>query len=278
MLKGEIFDPQTFYQLPNGQWEGNMFPGNIIPTSRISQVSQKIIAMAEACCLPTVKNPDGSYPLINNAAASAQGQPIFDQYNFTEKVDQVINDTNRLSASYSYNYRPRQNNNGGGELWDPAEPTTGGPLYAEGYQTIHSSLGRAAWDRNISPRLLNNFTIFYNRMSNPYFADYNSTNGCQQWGIANCNSTGYPAVNWGGGPIYGLSNIGNSQNDFQVYNGYGLNDTVSYSKGRHFIKAGFDFRRNYTNDRPQGNPSFTFNALTTSIPNAAFSGVIPGIP
>lgn len=276
VYKGEVFDPLSFSQLSNGQWTGQMFPGNIIPTSRISKVSANIAAMAAACCLPTVKNPDGSYPLINNAAASAQGQPIFDQYNFTEKVDQIINDTNRLSASYSYNDRPRQNNNGSGELWDPADPSTGGPLYAQGYQQVHSQLARAAWDRSITPSFLNNFTIFYNRMSNPYYADYNSVDGCKQWGIANCDSTGYPAVNWGGGPIYGLSNIGYSQNDFQVYNGYGLNDTISVAHGRHFIKAGFDFRRNYTNDRPHGNPSFTFNALSTSIPNAAFSGVSTG--
>ena len=276
VYKGEIYDPLTFSQLPSGRWIGTMFPGNIIPASRISHVSQNIIAMAQACCLPTVKNADGSYPLINNAAASAQGQPIFDQYNFTEKIDQTINDSNRISGSYSYNYRPRQNNNGSGELWDPTNPTTGGPLYAQGYQTVHSTLARAAWDRNITPRLLNNLTIFYNRMSNPYFADYNTHDGCKEWGIANCDSTGYPSVNWGGGPIYGLSNIGYSQNDFQVYNGYGLSETVSFSKGRHFIKAGVDIRRNYTNDRPHGNPSFSFNALTTSIPNEAFSGVSTG--
>src|SRR5262249_40003946 len=144
------------------------FLGNIIPTSRISKVSSNITAMAQACCLPTVKNPDSTYPLLNNAAASAQGQPIFDQYNFTEKVDQTINDTNRLSASYSYNDRPRKNNNSSGELWSPADPTTSRPLYAQGFQQVHSQLIRAAWDRNFSPRLLNNFTIFYNRMSNPY--------------------------------------------------------------------------------------------------------------
>jgi hypothetical protein len=274
--RGAIYDPQTFSQLPNGQWIGQIFPGNIIPTARISKVSANIAAMAQACCLPTVKNPDGSYPLINNASASAQGQPIFDQYNFTEKVDQTINDTNRISASYSYNDRPRENNNGSGQLWSPADPNTGGPLYAQGFQRVHSQLARAAWDHNFSPRLLNNFTVFYNRMANPYYADFYTRDGCKEWGIANCDSTGYPPVNWGGGPIYSLSNIGYSQNDFQVYNGYGLTDTVSFTKGRHFIKAGFDFRRNYTNDRPHGNPSFTFNALSTSIPNAAFSGVSTG--
>ena len=51
---------------------------------------------------------------------------------------------------------------------------------------------------------------------------------------------------------------------------------MSFSHGRHFLKAGIDLRRNYTNDRPHGNPSFTFNALETAIPNEAASGVNTG--
>ena len=276
VYKGTIYDPLTFSQLSSGRYIGTMFPGNIIPASRISKVSATISAMAMACCLPTIKNPDGSYPLINNAVQSASGTPLFDQYNFTQKVDQTINDTNRLSASYSYNYRPRYLNNSGGNLWDASNPLLGGPLFNQNLQTLHSSLARASWDRTITPRILNNFTIFYNRMGNPNYNQEITHDGAKEWGIANIDSAGYPSVNWGGGPIYGLSNIGNNQDDFQVYNGYGFNDSVSLSKGRHFIKAGVDFRRNYTNDRPHGNPSFTFSALTTSIPNEAFSGVSTG--
>jgi Carboxypeptidase regulatory-like domain len=276
VYRGAIYDPATFSQLPSGRWIGTMFPGNIIPAARISKVSKTISAMALACCLPTVKDASGNYPLLNNAVQSASGTPLFDQYNFTEKVDQTINDRNRLSASYSYNYRPRYLNNSGGNLWDASSPLLGGPLFNQNLQQIHSSLARASWDRTISPRLLNNFTVFYNRMNNPNFNQQITHNGAKEWGIANIDSAGYPSVNWGAGPIYGLSNIGNNQDDFQAYNGNGLTDTVSFSHGRHFLKAGIDLRRNYTNDRPHGNPSFTFNALETAIPNEAASGVNTG--
>lgn len=276
VLRGTIYDPLSFSQLPNGRWTGMAFPGNIIPTSRISRVSKNISAMALACCLPTVKDASGNYPLINNAVQSASGTPLFDQYNFTSKVDQTIDDRNRLSASYSYNYRPRYLNNSGGNLWDPSDPLFGGPLFNQNTQKIHSSLARAAWDRTITAHLLNNFTIFYNRMNNPNYNQQIEHDGAKEWGIANVDSAGYPSVNWGSGPIYSLSNIGNNQDDFQAYNGYGMTDTVSLSHGRHFLKAGIDIRRNYTNDRPHGNPSFTFNALETSIPNEAFSGVSTG--
>ena len=42
------------------------------PRARISKVSKTISAMALACCLPTVKDASGNYPLINNAVQSAQ--------------------------------------------------------------------------------------------------------------------------------------------------------------------------------------------------------------
>ena len=157
VYRGAIYDPQSFSQLPNGRWIGTMFPGNIIPAARISKVSKTISAMALACCLPTVKDASGNYPLLNNAVQSASGTPLFDQYNFTEKVDQTINDRNRLSASYSYNYRPRYLNNSGGNLWDASNPLLGGPLFNQNLQQIHSSLARASWDRTISPRVPEQF-------------------------------------------------------------------------------------------------------------------------
>lgn len=272
-----IYDPQTFSQSANGRWTGQTFPGNIIPASRISRVSKTIAAMAEACCLPTVRNADGSYPLIHNASQSAVNTPLFDMYNFTQKVDQVINDGNRLSGSFSYNSRPRyQLLGGGGNLWDPSQPLTGGPLFNERKQTVRSTLSRFAWDRNISPRLLNNVTLFHNRMSAGAYNFGVDRDGAQEWGIADIHSTGYPAVNWGGGPVYTLSNIGNTQNTFTANNGYGVTESVSFSTGRHFLKAGFDYRKTSTNTRPTGNPSFAFSALSTAVPNTASAGVTTG--
>ena len=86
----------------------------------------------------------------------------------------------------------------------------------------------------------------------------------------------YPSINWGGGPIVGQTNVGDTQNDLSLYMGWGLLDTVSMAHGRHFMKAGFDFRRNHINTRPSQGGSFTFNARATSIPNETFSGNTTG--
>ena len=76
MATGAVYDPATFRQLANGSWVGDMFPGNVIPKSRFSAVSQKLNAISKAHYLPQVKDPSGQYPLTNNGYFPLSTQPI----------------------------------------------------------------------------------------------------------------------------------------------------------------------------------------------------------
>ena len=60
----------------------------------------------------------------------------------------------------------------------------------------------------------------------------------------------------------------------RAYNSWGIADTLSWSKGRHFMKFGIDLRGNQLNKRPQGNLAGTFNftAAQTGIPGVNFVG------
>jgi hypothetical protein len=270
VLKGAVYDPLTFRQLDNGRYVGDMFPGNRIPVSRISQVSQRVNALLKKGYLPTVRNPDGSIPLTNNAIRPAAGTPEFDQYQFSTKVDQNIGDKQKVAGSISWNKRPRllldQT-----RLWDPSDPV-GGVLTSARRQTIKSELARISHDYNISPRLLNTFSVYYNRMGNPNIGNFKDIDGAKELGIKNMSTFGFPNIDFSGGPFVNLTNIGDPQNDYQVYMGFGLIDTVSFSKGRHFMKAGIDLRHNHLNTRPTQGGGFIFNARGTAIPNEAFSG------
>ena len=270
VFRGAIYDPSTFRQLADGRWIGDMFPGNRIPSSRISQVSQRLNGLLKKGYLPTVRNPDGTIPLTNNAIRPLAGTPEFDQYQFSTKVDQNISTGHKLAGSFSFNKRPRllldQT-----RLWDPSDPT-GGVLTSARRQTIKSELARINHDWNVTPRLLNTFTVYYNRMANPNIGAYKDIDGAKELGIKNLSTFGFPNIDFGGGPFVGLTNVGDPQNDFQVYMGYGLINTVSFSSGRHFMKAGIDLRRNHLNTRPTQGGGFAFNARGTAIPNEAFSG------
>lgn len=274
VLKGAIYDPATFRQLANGRYVGDMFPGNVIPISRFSKVSQNLNAIATARYLPTVRDASGQIPLVNNQAFPVSGQPLWDHYLYAVKVDHNFNDNHRLSGSFNYAYTPRLILDMGG-LWDPRE-NDGGPLAKARTRQDTGSLVRLAEDWTISPRVLNHVTLFYNRRGNPQTAIETGTDGAAALGIANLSTTGYPVVNWGGGPFVSLQNPGFISNSFRADVSFGLLDSVSFNIGRHFLKAGVDIR--FTDQNITGGYSTTFNfaARGTAIPNEAFSGTQTG--
>ena len=79
-----------------------MFPGNKIPVSRFSKVSQNLNSMLEKDYLPTVRDASGQIPLTNNASFPTSGSPIWDHYLYGLKVDHNLNASHRLTGSVNY--------------------------------------------------------------------------------------------------------------------------------------------------------------------------------
>jgi hypothetical protein len=275
VARGAIYDPATFRRLENStRWVGDMFPGNRIPVSRFSSVSQHLNTIAKAGYLPTARDAAGNIPLTNNATFPVSSTPRFDQHQFSVKGDELISSYHKLSGSYSFNTRPRLLLDQGG-MWDIADPE-GGPLSKARIQPLHSHLMRIAHDWTISPTVLNHAGIFVNRLANPNTSAHAGIDGGAFLGIKNFSTIGVPQVNWGGGPFVTLQNPGDPQYSFLASLSWGIQDTLSWSKGKHFIKVGFDIRGNNLNSRNGPEGSFTFNAIGTAIPNEAFSGNLTG--
>ena len=125
-------------------------PGQQDPGVADQPGSQRVNALLRNGYLPTVRNPDGTIPLTNNAIRPAAGTPEFDQYQFSTKIDQNIGPATKLAGSISYNKRPRllldQT-----RLWNPDDPI-GGVLTSARRQTIKSELARISHDWNVKPR------------------------------------------------------------------------------------------------------------------------------
>jgi len=84
-----------------------------------------------------------------------------------------------------------------------------------------------------------------------------------------------PRINWGAGPAgVSFDPIGDPQDDLQVYQSWGIANSLSWAKGRHFMKFGADVRGNQLNTDPNGNLAGTFNftAAQTGIPGVNFVG------
>src|ERR1019366_7026587 len=104
-----IFDPASTQQNPDGTYSRTAFPGNIIPTSDFSKVSENIIKMA-----PT-QEPDIPGSIFHNKYA-VPGSPRFDLSDYLGKFDQNITDKQKLSFYWGDNTRIRDNGSPGGML------------------------------------------------------------------------------------------------------------------------------------------------------------------
>lgn len=267
ILRGAIYDPQTLRQV-NGAFVADPFPGNIIPAARISQVSRRIGEIGKQFYAPV-----GTALTANNFFPTSQ-TPEFDQNQWSFRLDHSLSDKQKLSGMLARSKRPRVLLDAGGP-WSQQDPL-GGPLSAARRQVINSWLARVNHDYTFTPSFINHFTVSFNRMGNPNRSAHVDDGCAAALGIKGVLQTGAcPRINWGAGPN-GISfdALGDPQDDFQAYNAWGASDTVSWSRGRHFMKFGLDFRGNQQNNRPQGNlpGTFNFNAAQTGIPGVNFVG------
>ena len=287
IVQGMIYDPNTLSLMPDGsgRYIAQPFPGNIIPRNRLSTVSQNVMKVGVPRYLPTYKDPKtGLYPLQQNANwPSLRDSGVaqisdFAQHQYDVKIDRIISDRHKLSAGYDFNRRPVLEPRSGG-LWDYND-STGGPWAQNFYQNMNTHRARVSEDWTATPRIFNHFAAYYNLNTNPPGDLNTGVDGAAVYGIKGVTLNNYPNLNWGGGPIYGLS----YPQPFFAWVArayiYGFSDTVSFSKGRHFFKAGYDnqnyFRTGPVYDKGNSGLSLNFSPATTNIPNVAVNTTYTG--
>jgi hypothetical protein len=279
VYQGAIYDPASFYQLPSGRWVGEMFPGNQIPVSRISAVSRNLNEIMKKHYLPTVRDASGRFPLENNLALPITSTTTTDEYKWSVKMDQNISSRHKISGTYNYVYRPRLLVSAGGTrpLWDARDMRFGGPLSRAVPQNTLAQFARLAHDWTVSPRVLNHVSVYWNRFSFPYAMHNYKTNGAKELGIRNLDTPGYPNIDWSSGPFVALSTPGFTRNRFFARGSFGLRDTVSFFKGRHFMKAGYEAQFYQFNSSTTNDDHFIyFRPHATAIPGEPFSGNVTG--
>jgi Carboxypeptidase regulatory-like domain len=281
IYRGALYDPATTRPVTAGEVDTvtgltardtglvrDPFPNNIIPQNRTSQVSRRIGEIAQRYYAPV-----GTALTLNNFFPTSQ-TPEFDQNQWSVRLDHNLSEKQKLSGMVARSIRPRLLLDAGGP-WSQVDPI-GGPLSAARRQVINSWLARINHDITFRPTLINHFTLSFNRMANPNRSAHVEDGCAAMLGITGVKQDGpCPRINWGGGDNgVSFDALGDPQDDFQAYNSWGISDTVSWSRGRHFLKFGVDFRGNQQNNRPQGNlpGTFNFTAAQTGIPGVNFVG------
>ena len=265
VYRGQIFDPSTT-RMVNGQVVRDPFPGNIIPSNRISQVSRRLGDIFTSHYVPTVTDASGQIALTNNAFFPVSNQAGFTQDQFSIKVDQVLGDAHRIAGSFVSVDRPRNLIDSGGP-WDFNDPQ-GGPLSRSRLQRVESWYGRFSYDWTMSPSLLNHLQVGFNRQRNPSISNHIDENGAEALGIRGlAGSFNYPEIDFQSNDRTNFPLIGYQSNDLIAAQNWQFIDTLSWIKGRHSIRFGADYKISYIRARNNAGPGrFNFTSAVTGVP------------
>ena len=212
---------------------GGTFAGNIIPASRISPVSQKILEGL----YPHATVPGDSISSSNYRVQAAAGNRN-DQFDI--RGDHVFNERNNIFVRYSFKDVTR------------SSPDTF-PAIAEDRSAEENRTLVGAYNSVIRPSLINEFRAGYTRR--PRFVDFGPNGGSFNGpalvkslgiqGIRPDPPTGASVPDFG---ITGFVGTGHDRGFTQLSQTIQVNDNLTWIKGRHAFKFGVDLRRIRTTD------------------------------
>jgi hypothetical protein len=145
-----VFDPASTQPDGRGGFVREQFPGNRIPSHRLSSVSQKVLEL--------MPQPDLSSLQINNFR-NRTGSGTYRNYVSTLKIDHSFSTSHKISVTYSDQYNPRVIAGRGYGAESPLEGSQS-PKYT------HDRTGRLNYDWIIRPNILSHFTIGVDRYNN----------------------------------------------------------------------------------------------------------------
>ncbi len=265
VYKGEIFDPatttlvgavpvRTGYGFDPTTGLPIAGQANIIPSSAFSTVASRISAL--------MVHPDRA-GILNNVAGNPAGDQtwLLNARTIEFRVDHAFTPNFRMSESFYWGHRPSIRNCGevagcttkfNGET----EPQKNTDYYGNGfYQRITTHHTHTQFDWIIRPNLLNHTTIAWDR----WFMGGNPLSAGAGWpqilwgGTAGAsNATGGGLLNGDAGPplldfqgnipYNSLGQYGWGKFGFLTNNRWQFSDDLSWVKGKHTIKVGFEYR------------------------------------
>jgi len=271
IYQGEIFDPTTTTTVGGVQCRIAFMnepgsAGNVIPSGQISTVGHNILAS-----YPTPQNS----ALFNNYAFPFSF-PIEDTTT-TLRLDQNISEKSKAYFTYSSRENHRIS----------TTPEFAGPAGFGRTQVFTTHYIRFGYDYTLTPTMLNHFNVGYNRTNSANIGAGvtlgKGTDWDQSLGFSGLSGTMFPSVN----VTQGYSGIGDNVDGDTIDNGYRLNDTFSWIKGKHEFKFGVDWRLQIFDPLNFQNTSGTFNfargqsagtQATANLSGDTFASILLGDP
>jgi hypothetical protein len=266
MYQGEIYDPATLTMVGTtpvrdgfgfDPTTGLPIPGqaNIIPSDRFSTVATRVAAL--------MVHPDRA-GFNNNVAGNPAGDQtwLLNARTIEFRVDHSFTPNFRMSESFYWGHRPSIRNCGEvagctTQFSGETEPQKNTSYYGNGfYQRIATHHTHTQFDWIIRPNLLNHTTIAWDRWfmgGNPLSAGAGwpgilwagtagATNSLGNGGLLD-QTAGPPLLDFAGNiPYNSLGEYGWGKFGFLTNNRWQFSDDLSWVKGKHTIKVGFEYR------------------------------------
>jgi hypothetical protein len=255
-----IYDPSTTQANANGTgYTRTPFPGNQIPASRFSSVSQGVLGYAKNVVPNRPNLVPGTIGYVQNNYVVSGGLTETPTDKGSVKIDQNFGYKHHLAFFYNkteYDSEP-----------GATTPGLPEPLWNGAVTIYDASLYRMSYDWTLSPRLLNHFSIG----GNTFIKNSYSPNVGQNWkskicikNAVDCN-VNFPNISFSEFTGWGST----------AYNGteqpmWAMRDDFSYIHGAHSLKFGYDLESQRANGFGQQNISgqATFSFLETAFPGA----------
>ncbi|MCU1328223.1 MAG: hypothetical protein JWN34_3593, partial [Bryobacterales bacterium] len=258
-----IYNPNTTRANPAGSGSiRDAYPGNIIPASQFSATAVAIAAYGKAVA-PNRGFAPGTSGYVRNNYIVSNGTLITPTDKISVKGDQIIG--SRQRASILWNSTTFRNKPGAAGAPGLPEPLWNGQIQAWDTEAF-----RVAHDFTVTPNMVNHLSFAKNTFTKNSF----SANVDKDWkskvcikNVVDCNQN-FPTINfteytaWGGASYNGTNQPG-----------WGLKDDLSYVRGKHTMKFGFQFQDQHADGFGQqdigGRADFSYQS--TSIPgNTSF--------
>jgi hypothetical protein len=261
---GQIYDPATSRQLPDGTWIRDTFLGNIIPQDRFSRVTKTIL---------NYDLPDPQRMQLFNNNLKGQFSPRLIINNWEGKIDHVINNQHKASGVLIYNGRSRFT---GYKV--PGLPFPGPAMVGDATQVNPGYMLRLSEDWTVSPTRLNHMALGYNRFrdANLSNANLSGENWQETLGMQGVGTHSFPQICFAGQnktlsgdySCYGAPSGHNSANGSTIFL-----DDFTWIRGAHSFRFGGELRRYYKNDQTlQDTGSYAYHNEQTGLPGSSVFG------
>ncbi|MBL8233783.1 MAG: TonB-dependent receptor [Bryobacterales bacterium] len=255
-----IFDPASTRQV-NGAWTRDVFPGNVIPQSRIDPVARKVLEF-DPWQLPNRAGGMTSTGATGNYLADEFARVFLDDYNL--RLDHQFNSAFKIYYSWTDNRY-----SGFQRPWNIREDRPDFDHLRGNFSPSRNQLMSFGKTYILSPSVVNDARVGYTRRFSELQVTNFGKNWAQQLGIPNVNAELMPAFGPAGdngitpSSIYGLSGAAPNRN---VNETVSFRDDLSYIRGKHAFKMGYELLRFRLNSAVLANPvRFDFGGSTTGL-------------